>query len=113
MRSHHDVNPSLLEVFQQLFGLFGGSCSAQVVHPYRHSLQSISEGLVVLKSQHRGRHQHSHLLAVACRFEGCTYRYLRLSEAHIAAHQSVHGSCALHVGLYVHGGFVLVGRVLV
>ena len=113
VRPHYDVCPALLEVFQQLSGLLGGACPTQVVHLYRHSLQSVSESLVVLKSQHRGRHQHCHLLAVACRLEGCAYRHLRLSEAHIAAHKSVHGSCALHVGLYVHGGFVLVGRVLV
>ncbi len=71
------------------------------------------EGLVVLVSQHRGRHQHRHLLAIASSLEGCTDGNLRLAEAHIATHQTVHRSAALHILLHLLRSLTLVGRIFI
>ena len=76
-------------------------------------MQSALECLVVLIGEHRGGHHHRHLLGVACRLEGSAHRHLGLSEAHVAAYQTVHGSRCFHVGLHVVGGFELVGGVLI
>ena len=67
----------------------------------------------MLEGQHGGRHEHRHLLGVARRLEGSTYGHLGLAEAHIAAHQTVHGSRLLHVHLHIIGRLQLVGRVFV
>ena len=67
----------------------------------------------MLEGEHGGGHEHRHLLAVGGGLEGGTHRHLGLAEAHVAAHQAVHGAAALHIGLHVVGGLQLVGGVLV
>ena len=67
----------------------------------------------MLERQHRGGHQHSHLLAVRGSLESGTYGHFRLAESHVAAYEAVHRSVALHVMLYVLCGFRLVRRVLI
>ena len=67
----------------------------------------------MLKSQNGGRDKDSDLLAVADGFESCTYSHLSLTEADIAAHQTVHRSTRLHVVFDIDGGFELVRSVLV
>ena len=53
----------------------------------------------MLPGQHRGGHQHSGLLAVQHAFHDGPEGHLRLSVAHVAAQQPVHGHRALHVPL--------------
>ena len=48
----------------------------------------------MLRGQKRGRHQHGGLLAVLHRLEGGPDGHLGLPEAHVAAHQAVHGRAA-------------------
>ena len=67
----------------------------------------------MLVGQNCCRNEHSHLLAVAGSLERCAHGNLCLAETHIAAHQTVHGLCLLHVGLHVLCGAQLVGRVFV
>ena len=67
----------------------------------------------MLIGQHRCRHHHRHLLRVASRLECRAYGYLGLTEAHIAAHQTVHRATALHIGLHIIGRLQLVGRILI
>ena len=67
----------------------------------------------MLIGQYGCGYKHSHLLAVGTCLEGRTHCYLRLTEAHIATHEAVHGLRALHVGLHVLRGLLLVGRILI
>ena len=67
----------------------------------------------MLKSQHRRRHEHSHLLIVCNGFEGRTDRDLRLAETDIAANQPVHRPFALHIGFDVGRRPHLIGRIFV
>ena len=60
-----------------------------------------------------GGHQDGHLLVVARGLEGGAHGHFRLSEAHVAAYQTIHRAGALHVGLHVGRGLALVGRVFV
>ena len=94
-------------------GLLGCTGARQIVYTYGHVLQSVAECVVMLECQHRCRHQHSHLLAVGSSLEGGTYSHLGLSEAYVAAYQTIHRACTFHVCLYVLCSFRLVGRVLV
>ena len=67
----------------------------------------------MLIGQHRGRHQHSHLLTIACRLESGTHGDFRLAKAYVATDQTVHGLCFLHIGLHIVGGLQLVRGVLI
>ena len=67
----------------------------------------------MLISQHRRRHEHGRLLAVAGRLESRPYGHLGLAEAHVATDETVHRHSALHVGFHILRGLELVGRVLV
>ena len=67
----------------------------------------------MLESQNRGRHEHCHLLAVACRLESGAHCHLGLAETYISAHQTVHGTRTLHVCLYLLRRLYLVGSVLI
>ena len=67
----------------------------------------------MLESQYRGRYQYRHLLVVGHRLERGTYRHLCLTEAHIAAHQTVHRFGRLHVPFHEFIGLLLVRRILI
>ena len=113
MRTDQDVQISFGQVFQNLMGIFGRTGTAQVVHLARHSFQTLLERLVMLESQYRGRYQYRHLLVVGHRLERGTYRHLCLTEAHIAAHQTVHRPVTLHIGFHLLGSLQLVGGIFV
>ena len=74
---------------------------------------AVAEGLEMLESEHRGRHEHSHLLRVASRLECSSHSHFRLSESHIATDEAVHRACALHVGFHFSRRLHLVGGVLI
>jgi hypothetical protein len=66
----------------------------------------------VLLGQQRSGHQHGHLLAVGHRDEGRAQRHFRLAEAHVAAHQAVHGLAGDEVLDHRVDGGLLVARLL-
>ena len=108
-----NIDLPLGQVGEHLLGLLGTAGPGEVFHPHGQSFETAVESLVVLESQHRGGHEHGHLLGVAGSLEGCSDGHLGLAEAHISAHESVHRASAFHVALHVLRGFILVGRVFV
>ena len=70
--------------------------------------QPAAEGLVVLLRQHRGGHQHGHLLAVHGGLERGPHRHFGLAVAHVAANQPVHGLIRGHVRQDLLDGLLLV-----
>ena len=113
MRTDDDINLSFLQVTENLLGLLGTAGTREILHPYRHTLQTTGEGLVMLIGQYGGGHHHCHLLRVASRLERRADGHLGLTEAYIAAHQTVHRSTAFHIGLHIIGRLQLVGRILI
>ena len=113
MRAYQDVDLAVFQVFEHLLCLLCRAGAGEVVDSHGEIFQSRLERLEVLVCQHRCGHEHRHLLRVACRLEGSSYRHLRLAEPHIATHQTVHGFGLLHVGLHVLCRFQLVGRVFI
>ena len=67
----------------------------------------------MLEGEHRGRHEHSHLLAIAGCLEGSTNRHFGLAEAHITTHQSVHRTGTFHIFLHLGSCLALVGGIFV
>lgn len=90
MRSNYNIDRSLSQFLQHLARLLRRTGTAQVIHPHRKVLQTRGKSLIVLQRQHRRRHQHRHLLVVAGSLERRAHGNFRLSESHIAAHQTVH-----------------------
>ncbi len=84
-------------------------------HLHRHGigLQAPTERVIVLLRQHRGGHQHGHLLVVHHSLEGSAQGDLGLAIAHIATDQPIHGPRLLHILLDLDQGPFLVGRLLV
>ena len=113
VRAYEDLYLPCGQVLEQEVGLACGAPAAQVVHPAGEVLQPLAESLVVLEGKHRGGHQYGHLLPVGRCLEGGAYRYFRLSEAYVAADETVHGSGAFHVVFYGLRGLELVGSVFV
>ena len=112
MRSDQNIGPSAGDILADLLDFLGSAQTADVIDPYREILETGLESLVVLQRENRGRHQHSHLFAVAHGFESGTDGYFGLAEAHVAADQAVHGVQTLHIGLHGLGCGGLVGRIL-
>ena len=113
MGANEDVDFALFEPLKHVFLLLGRAKTVEVIDRHREFSQAFAESFVVLQRQNGGGHQHCHLFAVGCGLEGSPNGDFCLAEAHIAAHQPVHGIAFLHIGLGSLGGFVLVGRVFV
>ena len=67
----------------------------------------------MLQAEYGGGHEESHLLAVRNCLESGPDGYFGLSEAYIAAHQTVHRAAVLHIPFYGYRGALLVRSVLV
>ena len=91
MCADEDIYLACLEFGNQFLGLPGGFHTAELFNPHGEVLHALFEGVIVLQRQHGGRNQNGYLLAVCRYFECRAHSYFRLSEAHIAAYQSVHG----------------------
>ena len=113
MRTYDNINLPLCQVFQQSRSLFTRFGTGEVVHTHGHILQTRGEGTKMLIGQHRGRHEHGHLLAVGSSLEGSTYGHLSLAKAHITADKTVHGTGTFHVGLHVLSSLQLVRGVFI
>ena len=92
-----------------LAGLFGRFRAVEILHPHGEVAQTLHERAVVLQGENRGGNQHRHLLAVDGGLECGTYGDLGLTEAHVAAHQTVHRLLRLHIPLHGLDGTLLVG----
>ena len=90
-----------------------GAQAADVVDPDGERGQARAEGGEVLQREDGSRHEHGDLLTVGGGLERCADGYFRLTEAHVAADQAVHGEGLLHVVLHGAGGLLLVRGVLV
>ena len=113
VRPNDDVDFAFFEFFQDFGLLFGRLETVEVFDGDGEAVETLCEGVVVLQSQHGGRHQNGHLFRVAAGLEGGAHGHFGLAEAHVAAHEAVHGVLAFHVAFHVVGGFQLVGGVLV
>ena len=113
MRTYQNVYLSLGKVLQDGRRLLSAAGTRQIVHTDRQVFQSAGESLEVLIGQHSGRYQHGHLLRVARSLEGSTHGDFRLAKAHVATHQTVHGTRLLHICLYVVSGLQLIGGVFI
>ena len=107
------VDLSLCEVGENLLRLLAGACAREIFHPHGEVGQTAAEGVEMLVGEHRGGHEHGHLLAVGGGLEGCAHGYLGLSETHIAANKAVHRARAFHILFHGVCGRSLVGSVLV
>ena len=90
VRTDEDVDLPLGQVLEDGRLFLWTAETVQVVHPHRHPFEPGSKTAVVLESQD-----------------------LRLTEAHVTAHQAVHRTVALHVGLHRLGRLELIGSILV
>ncbi len=92
-----NVDLSLLEPGEYLLLLRDAAQARDHLDIHRVVGETLAEGLPVLARQHRGRHQHRHLLAVLHRLERRPDGHLGLAVADIAAHQAVHRPLRDHV----------------
>ena len=103
-----DIHCSILQPLQRAGLLLAAVQAAQHGDPRAERLEAALEGLGVLLRQHRGGHQHGHLLAVEQRLESGAQGDLGLAVADVAAHQPFHGPRAFHVAQHVLDGLHLV-----
>ena len=113
MGSYKYIYLASLQIFDNQSGILGRTGTREVIYTYRKTFQSTFKGLVMLISQHGGRHQYSHLLTVASRLKSCSYGNLRLSEANIATNQTIHRSATLHIFLHFSSSFSLIGCIFI
>ena len=91
------VELAVAEPAQDLAGLGRRAEAVDHVHAHREVLEALAEGPQVLLGEQGGGHEHQHLLARDRGPERRAQGDLGLAEAHVAAHQPVHGARALHV----------------
>ena len=103
-----NIHRSILQSLQRAGLLLAAVQSAQHGDPRAERLEAALESLGVLLRQHRGGHQHGHLLAVEYRLESGAQGNLGLAVADVAAHQPFHGPRAFHVAQHVLDGLHLV-----
>ena len=94
-----NIAGSGFQIFQGLFHLRRGPVAVQNLNVDGIPEKSAERRLVMLLGQHRGRRQHGCLLAVQHALHHGTEGYLRFSESHVAAQQTVHGQGFFHIRL--------------
>ena len=91
MGADDDVYPALGQLPDDLLLPGRGAEPVEAGHGDRKEAEPVAEGGGMLLGQHRGRHQHRHLIAVFDGLEGGADRHFGLAVADIAADQPVHG----------------------
>ena len=86
--------------------------TAEQPHIDGKARQTRAKGLIMLFGKHRGGAKQHHLPPLGSGAEGCTQGNFRLAEAHVAAHEPVHGLGFVHVVKHVLNGLGLIGRFL-
>ena len=111
--AHHHIDGAVLQALQDRLALRGGAEAVEQGHLEGVGGVAIAQGAPVLLGQHRGGGQQGALAAGGDGLEDGPDRHLGLAEAHIAAHQPVHGLVPLHVAFHLHDRLLLVGGGLV
>ncbi|GIX29619.1 MAG: hypothetical protein KatS3mg124_0091 [Porticoccaceae bacterium] len=107
-----DVDAPGLEPLQHVAAFGGGAQPRDHVHRHRPVGEAVAEVFEVLARQQGGGHQHEHLAARRHGDEGGAHRHLGLAEAHVAAHQPIHGVGREEVAPHRLDGVELVWRFL-
>ena len=108
MGTDDDIHQPLFQILNGLFLLRSRTKTAQQIHPHRKIFHSLYKSIVVLLSQDRGRYQIHHLPVFLHRLKSRANSDLRLSISHIAADQTIHDLCALHIPLRIFDGLQLI-----
>ena len=113
MGTNDDVNIAIFQFLQSFLNLLGALETIDIFNRAWHARQTLGKGGIMLQSQHRGRHQNSHLFAVGHCFERRADSDFRLAKAHIPTYQTVHRMTAFHIVFHLVQRLHLVGCVLV
>ena len=108
MCTDYKVDTSLLQLLYYLLLLLWRTETAQQLNIHGEVLEAAEGSLVVLVGKYCCRSEYGALLACEHALHGGSQSYLRLSEAHVAAEQSLHRTGTLHVSLYLGNGGELV-----
>ena len=104
MGTHDDVDRPVGQTVHHLTRLGRRKEPAQHLDAQGIPGEALGEGLVMLAGQQGRGYQHCGLAAVLHRLEDGAHRHLGLAEPDVPAHQAVHGSRLLHVGLHLGDG---------
>ena len=91
VRADKDVDVPGGERGHDLLLLRGRAEAAQHVNAHRDVLEAFAERVVMLLGENGGRHQHDHLLAAQHHLVGRAHGHLGFAEAHVPAHEAIHG----------------------
>ena len=97
MGAYQDVYLPRREAPANVVYLLRGAQAAYHFHLAGKIRKARSEGIVMLESQYRRRHQHRHLFSVAGGLESRPDGDFRLAETNVPAHQTVHRAAVLHI----------------
>ena len=104
----HDIGLAVPDALERGFLALAAGETRQQGNLHRGVGEAIAEVVVVLLGEQGGGHQHRHLGLVFHCHEGGAHGHFGLAEAHIAAHQPIHGLAGLHVGNHRGNGGLLV-----
>ena len=113
MGAHHHIHGACGQAFLDHLALPGGAEAVEQAHLEGIGGEAFGERAPVLLGQHRGGGQHRHLFAGRDGFEDGADGHFGFAEAHIAAHQPVHGLGLLHIAFHIADRLHLVGGGLV
>ena len=108
MGAHDDVDGPVRHALLHLARMLGRHQAGQLLHVDGQPFETLGEIAVVLARQQRGGHHDGHLHAGHGGDEGRAHGHFGLAEAHIAAHQPVHGPARLQIGDGVLDGAALI-----
>ena len=97
MGTDQNVDPSLLEILQDLSLPVFRDVAVQQFHPDRKIIKTLFEGIKMLEGKHRCRAQVSDLLIVIDCFESSPNGHFCLAEADITAQKTVHRLGIFHI----------------
>ena len=113
VRADDNVHRARLQLLHDVQLLLLRAIAREQLDAHRVVRHAFAEGVVMLLRQHGRRHEDGHLLAAHHALERGADGHLRLAEAHVAAHEAVHGLGDFQVMLRLADGAKLVGRFLV
>ena len=90
VRAYQYIYLTGFKVGKNLASLLGGTCTREIVYPHRKIFQTLLESIVVLVCQYCCRHKHGCLFSVCSSLESRPDCNFSLSEAYVAAHETVH-----------------------
>ena len=62
MSTHEDINLTIGKICENLLCMLCRTSTGEIIHTHRKVCHTVAEGLVMLESQNRGRHEYCHLL---------------------------------------------------